>query len=149
MRSIIKIIVSCCCLLGCHEFEIEEMMTVYQPVSSEQRTHFYKQTFFFLLYGFCLCFLTHVDVWVEELGPGVAGQHVDDDDLPPLLHVDQEVTQLPVILVDQVDALRTNLLKSHNNAACHQLQHIFIHTTGGVVRIMFLYTLYQESTCYI
>lgn len=83
-------------------------------------------------------FLTHIDVRVEELGPGVAGQHVDDDDLPPLLHIDQEVTQLPVILVDQVDAFWANLLKRHNNAACHQLRHIFIYTTGGVVRVMFL-----------
>lgn len=81
-------------------------------------------------------FLTHIDVWVEELGPGVAGQHVDDDDLPPLLHVDQEVTQLPVVLVDQVDALRTHLLKSHDNASCHQLQHIYSHTTGGDVGII-------------
>lgn len=77
-------------------------------------------------------FLTHVNVWVEELGPGVAGQHVDDDDLPPLLHIDQEVTQLPVVLVDQVDALRAHLLESHNNASCHQLQGTRSVTGGGV-----------------
>lgn len=94
-------------------------------------------------------FLTHVDVWVEELGPGIAGQHVDDDDLPPLLHVNQEVTQLPVILVDQVDALWTNLLKRHNDAACHQLRHIFIYITGGVIRKMFLEPGGLESTCCI
>lgn len=68
--------------------------------------------------------LAHIDVWVEELGPGVAGQHVDDDDLPPLLHVDQEVTQLPVVLVDQVDSLRTHLLEGHDDASRHQLQHM-------------------------
>lgn len=73
-------------------------------------------------------FFTNIDVWVEELGPGVAGQHVDDDDLPPLLYVNQKVTQLPVVLVDQVDSLRTHLLKSHNDASCNQLQHIFHHT---------------------
>lgn len=68
-------------------------------------------------------FRAHVDVGVQELRPGVAGQHVDDDHLPPLLHIDQQVTQLPVVLVDQVDALRTNLLKRHDNAASNQLQH--------------------------
>lgn len=70
--------------------------------------------------------LTHIDVWIKELGPGIAGQHVYDDDLPPLLHVNQEVTQLPVVLVDQVDALRTHFLKRHNNTACHQLQDIYV-----------------------
>lgn len=68
---------------------------------------------------------THIDVGVEELRPGVTGQHVDDDHLSPLLHVNQQVAQLPVVLVDQVNALRTNLLKGHNDAAGHQLQHIF------------------------
>lgn len=64
---------------------------------------------------------THIDVRVEELGPCVAGQHVDDDYLPPLLHIDQEVTQLPVVLVDQVNALWTHLLESHDDASRHQL----------------------------
>lgn len=76
------------------------------------------------LYQLAPLVLTYIHVRVEELGPGIAGQHVDDDDLPPLLHVDQEVAQLPVVLVDQVDALGTNLLKSHDNASCHQLQQI-------------------------
>lgn len=67
---------------------------------------------------------THVDVRVKKLRPGVTGQHVDDDHLPPLLHVNQQVTQLPVVLVDQVNALRTNLLKSHDDAAGHQLWYI-------------------------
>lgn len=96
---------------------------------------------FWGLYWFCI--LTHIHVWVEELGPGVTGEHVDDDDLPPLLHVDQEVTQLPVVLVDQVNALRTHLLKSHDNASCHQLQHT---TGGGVMEDNALKC--QESTCY-
>lgn len=64
---------------------------------------------------------THIDVGVEELCPGVARQHVDDDHLAPLLHVDQEVAQFPVVLVDQVDPLRAHLLKGHDHAACHQL----------------------------
>lgn len=79
---------------------------------------------------------THIDVGVEELRPGVTGQHVDDDHLSPLLHVNQQVAQLPVVLVDQVDTLRTNLLKGHNDAAGHQLQHIFGETTGIVRRTL-------------
>ena len=73
--------------------------------------------------------VTHIHVGVEELRSGVAGQHVDDDDLPPLLHIDQEVTQLPVVLVDQVDAFWTHLLESHDNTSCHQLQQMYKHTT--------------------
>lgn len=68
---------------------------------------------------------THIDVGVQELCPGVAGQHVDDDHLPPLLHVNQQVAQLPVVLVDQVNPLRTDLLKSHDDAAGHQLGEHF------------------------
>lgn len=79
---------------------------------------------------------THVDVRVKKLCPGVTGQHVDDDHLAPLLHVNQQVTQLPVVLVDQVNALRTNLLKSHDDAAGHQLGHIFIETRGFVRRTL-------------
>lgn len=89
----------------------KKIVTVCQPVCSAER-----------IQSVCV-FLAHVDVGVQELGPGVAGQHVDDDHLPPLLHIDQQVTQLPVVLVDQVDALRTNLLKRHDNAASNQLQH--------------------------
>lgn len=70
-------------------------------------------------------FLTHIDIWVEELCPGVAGEHVDDDDLTPFLHINQQVTQLPVVLVDQVDALRAHFLKGHNNTSCYQLQSMF------------------------
>lgn len=75
---------------------------------------------------------THIDVGVKKLCPGVTGQHVDDDHLPPLLHVNQQVTQLPVVLVDQVNALRTNLLKGHDDTAGHQLWHIFTETRGFV-----------------
>ena len=64
---------------------------------------------------------THVSIRVEELSPGVASEHVDDDHLAPLLHIDQQVAQLAVVLVDQVDALWTNLLKGHDDAASNQL----------------------------
>lgn len=75
---------------------------------------------------------THIDVWIEELGPCVASQHVDDDYLSPLLHINQEVTQLPVVFMDQVNALWTHLLKSHDDTPCHQLQHMFSHTADYV-----------------
>lgn len=58
-----------------------------------------------------------------ELRPGVSRQHVDDDHLAPLLHVHQQVAQLPVVLVDQVDAVWAHVLKGHDHAAGHQLQH--------------------------
>lgn len=84
------------------------------PIYDTTSTSGYRDTSF-------VC-VAHVDVGVEELGPGVAGQHVDDDHLAPLLHIDQEIAQLPVILVNQVDALRTNFLKCHDNTASDQLQ---------------------------
>lgn len=84
---------------------------------------------------------THIDVWVKKLCPGVTGQHVDDDHLTPLLHVNEQVAQLPVVLVNQVNALRTNLLESHNDTASHQLQHIFMETTGFVRRTLLVHAL--------
>lgn len=81
--------------------------------------------------------VTHVDVGVEELCSGVAGQHVDDNHLPPLLHVNQEVAQLPVVLVDEVDALRANLLESHDDTSCHQLQRILNPTADNDVTLLF------------
>lgn len=59
-----------------------------------------------------------------ELRPGVARQHVDDDHLAPLLHVHQQVTQLPVVLVDQINAIRAHVLEGHHNAAGHKLEEI-------------------------
>ena len=64
---------------------------------------------------------THVHVGVEELRPGVAGEHVDDDHLTPLLHVNQQVAELAVVLVDEVYALWTYLLKCHHHTPSHQL----------------------------
>lgn len=71
---------------------------------------------------------THVDVGVEELRSGVARKHVDDDHLAPLLHINQQVTQLTVVLMDQIDAVRTHFLKRHHHTARYQLhthtQHV-------------------------
>lgn len=64
---------------------------------------------------------THVLRGAQELCARVAGEHADDDHLTPLLHVDEQVAELPVVLVDQVNALRAHLLKSHHHATRHQL----------------------------
>lgn len=64
---------------------------------------------------------THVLVGAEELGARVAGQHVDDDHLPPLLHINEQVAELAVVLVDEVNALRADLLERHHHTAGHQL----------------------------
>ena len=53
----------------------------------------------------------HLLVGVDELCAAVSGQHVDDGHLTPLIHIHQQVAQLAVVLVDQVDPLRTHLLK--------------------------------------
>lgn len=87
-----------------------------------------------------MCFLTHIDVWVEKLCPSIAGQHVDDDDLAPLLHVDKQVAQLPIVLVDQVDALRTHLFERHDDTSCHQLEHILNQAPADRVTAAFLNT---------
>lgn len=68
--------------------------------------------------------MSHLLPGTGELRPGVAGQHGDDDHLSPLLHVHQQVTQLSVVLVDQVNAIRAHFLESHHHAAGHQLQMI-------------------------
>lgn len=65
--------------------------------------------------------LTHVLGGAQELRARVAGEHADDDHLAPLLHVDEQVAEFPVVLVNQVDALRAHLLKGHHHAARHQL----------------------------
>lgn len=65
--------------------------------------------------------MAHLLPGADELRPGVASQHGDDDHLAPLLHVHQQVAQLPVVLVDQVDAIWTHFLEGHHHAAGHQL----------------------------
>lgn len=64
---------------------------------------------------------THVDVGIEELRSGVAREHVDDDHLTPLLHIDQQVTQLTVVLVDEIDSVRTHFFECHHYTASHKL----------------------------
>lgn len=66
--------------------------------------------------------LAHLSPRANKLCPGVACQHVYDDDLTPLLHIHQHVTQLPIVLMDQVDPIWTHLLKRHHHAAGNQLQ---------------------------
>ena len=64
---------------------------------------------------------THVLGGAEELRAGIAGEHADDDHLAPLLHINEQVTELPVVLVDQVNALGAHLLEGHHHTARHQL----------------------------
>ncbi|MPC17410.1 hypothetical protein E2C01_010266 [Portunus trituberculatus] len=51
-------------------------------------------------------------VRVDKLSASVAGEHVDNDDLPPLLHVHQQVAQLAVVLVDEINPLGAHLQES-------------------------------------
>lgn len=75
---------------------------------------------------YCLCLNTQTVADLsprgDKLCPGVSGQHVYDDHLTPLLDVHQQVTQLAIVLMDQVDPVRTDLLKRHHHAASNQLQ---------------------------
>lgn len=64
----------------------------------------------------------HLLPGADELRAGVACQHGEDDHLPPLLHVHQQVAQLPVVLVDEVDAIGAHFLERHHHAAGHQLR---------------------------
>ena len=50
-----------------------------------------------------------LQVGVDELRPGVVGQHVDDDHLPPLLDIHQHVAELAEVLVDQVNTFGADL----------------------------------------
>lgn len=75
---------------------------------------------------------THVNVRVEELSPGVAREHVDDDDLTPFLHVNQQVAEFTVILMDQIDALWANLLERHHHTACDQLNSYTPYRTNAL-----------------
>lgn len=69
------------------------------------------------------CTITHCFIWIDELHATISRQHVNDDDLPPLFHVDQQITQLAVVLVNEVDSLGADLLESLDGTACHQLQN--------------------------
>lgn len=52
---------------------------------------------------------TNPSIRVDKLRTGVSRQHVDDDHLTPLLNVHQQVTQLAVILVNEVNPFWTHL----------------------------------------
>ena len=67
-------------------------------------------------YTYCL-------VGIQELRPWVPGQHVDDDDLPPLLNVDQEVAQLAEVFMDEVNPVWTDLLKGVDDTTGNKLIH--------------------------
>lgn len=75
---------------------------------------------------------TYINVGVEELSPGVAGEHVDDNYLAPFLHINQQVAEFTVILMDQIDPLWTNLLKRHHHTACHQLNPYTQYPINGM-----------------
>ncbi len=62
---------------------------------------------------------TYLLIWVDKLSACVPGQHVNNDNLTPFLHINQQIAQLPVILVNQVYALRTHFLKGLNGTTSH------------------------------
>ena len=72
--------------------------------------------------------MSYILVWRDELRSCVASQHVDDRNLTPLVDVDEQAAQLAVVLVNQVDALRTDLLERLNRAASHQLKTYTLQT---------------------
>lgn len=53
--------------------------------------------------------LVQTAVRIKELSAGISGEHVDNDHLTPLLHLHQQHTQLAVVAMDQVYALRAYL----------------------------------------
>lgn len=61
--------------------------------------------------------MSYINVGVSELGASVARQHVDDDDLPPLIYIHQQVAQLAIVAVDQVYPLRTHLWREQSPVA--------------------------------
>lgn len=67
---------------------------------------------------------------INELSARVSREHVDDDHLAPLVHVDEQVAQLPIVFVDQVDALGAHLLERLDGTAGNQL-----HPTRMIVTL--------------
>lgn len=67
--------------------------------------------------------ITNLLVGIDKLSPSISGQHVDDDDLTPLLNIHQQITQLAVVLMDEVIPLWTDLLKGLNGTPSHKLQN--------------------------
>ena len=64
----------------------------------------------------------NIGIGVQELGSGVSGQHGNDCNLAPLIHVSNEVAQLPEMSVYQVYSVRTNFLECHHNTAGYKLK---------------------------
>ena len=58
----------------------------------------------------------------DELGATVSGEHVNDCNLTPLVDVHQQTAQLAVVLVNQIDSLRTDLFKRLNGASRNKLK---------------------------
>ena len=50
-------------------------------------------------------------IGIDELGSRVSREHVDDDDLPPLVNIDQKGAKFAVVFVDEVDPIWTHFLK--------------------------------------
>jgi hypothetical protein len=47
---------------------------------------------------------------------------MDYDHLPPLFNINQQVTKLSVIPVNQIDSIRAHFFKGHHHTASHQLR---------------------------
>ena len=77
----------------------------------------------------------HLLVWVDELCACISAEHVDDNHLTPLLHVDKKVAQFAVVFVDQVYPLRAHFLEGLDGTACYQLkpqqQEAWLNMQGG------------------
>ena len=69
-----------------------------------------------------------------ELGPSVAGEHVDEGDLAPLLHIHQQVHQLPAPHTHEVSrAGHATVLMRQRDHASHKVVcycHINIYLLG-------------------
>ena len=59
--------------------------------------------------------VTRTFVRIDELGSRVSSQHVDDNDLSPLVHVDQKRAKFAIVFVDEVDSIWANFLKRRNH----------------------------------
>ena len=63
-------------------------------------------------------------VWINKLCSGISCQHVNHCYLSPLIYVNQQVTQLAVVLVNQINPFGANFLKSHHCTTCNKLNNI-------------------------
>ena len=65
--------------------------------------------------------ITDLLVRADELCPGIACEHVEYSHLSPLININHQVAELSVVLVDQVNTLRTDNLKCHHHTTRYQL----------------------------